>query len=199
MDQHAPASTAYGSHATPLHVVQTEGRHRRIDTPVVVSPQDDLRNLQDLHDHTVPSSDGQGCARQDSVSSDLPVPRSGWSYRDRRSPSPVSSKSRSPPRSPPYRRKWTHSKTPPRFEVRQAGDHWEPADRPMHPRVDDYQDRLRRSNGYNWERQPVSPHRYRGQPPQRAFNGYRPSPSPPPPPQQFRGEPPRRGYYDVPP
>jgi hypothetical protein len=143
-------------------------------------------------------SDRQGYARQDSVSSDLPVPCFSWSYCDRCSPSPLSSRSQSPLRSPPYRCKRTHSKTPPQFEARQARDHWEPAGQPIHPWIDDYQGRLRHHSGYDQERQPVSPHHYQGQLPQRAFNSYRPSLSLPPLPRQFCGELLRHGYYDVP-
>jgi len=189
VDQQALPSSTYDSRATSLHA-QTEDHRYRMG----VSTRDDLYHTEDsLHDHVVPSMDGRAYARQHSVSSDRSVPP--WRSRDRRSRSPLSSRDDrlgTPSRSPPYRRKRTRSRTPPRFV-----DHWEP-DRPrIRPRFDDDWDRPSRYNGYERVRQGDSPQCYRP-PPRRAYNCYRPSPSPSPSPRQFRNErsPPRRAYYD---
>ena len=185
MDQHALPTSTSGSRATSLHVPQTED-HRYL---MGMSAQDDLHHLQDSpRDHLAPDTDGRVYARQRSVSSDRSMPP--WNYRDQRSRTPLSSRddrSRSPSRSPPYRRKRTRSRSPPRFV-----DHWELRPR-MRPRVDDDWERTRRYNGYERRRQGDS---YRGPPPRRAYDYYRPSP--PPSPRQFRNErsPLRRTYYD---
>ena len=189
VDQQALPPSTNDSRATSLHAQTEDYRYR-----MGVSTRDALHPEGSLHDHVVPSMDGRAYARQRSVSSDRSLPP--WRYRDRRSRSPVSSRDDwpgSPSRSPPYRRKRTRSRTPPRL-----GDHWEP-DRPrIRPRYDNDWDRPSRHNGYERARQGDSPPRYRGPPPRRAYNCYRPSPSPPPSPRQFRNErsPPRRVYYD---
>ena len=189
-DQQALPSSTSGSRATSLHIAQAEDHRYRTG----VSAQGDPHHLDDpLHDHVVPGMNGRAYARERSVSSDRSV--SPWHYRDQRSRSPLSprdDRSRSPSRSPPHRRKRTRSRTPPRFL-----DHWEPDRSRIRPRVDDDWNRTR-YNGHERRRRGDSPHRYRGLPPRRVYNTYRPSPSPPLSPRQFRNErsPPRRVYYD---
>ena len=189
MDQQALPSSTSGSRATSLHAAQTEDNRYRMG----VSPQDDLRHLNDSpHDHVVPRMDGRAYARQRSVSvsSDRSVPP--WHYRRSRSPvSSIDDRLRSPSPSPPRRGKRTRSRTPPRF-----GDHWEPDRSRIRARVDDDWDRTWRYSSYERARPGDSPQRYRGLPSR--YNNYRPSPSPPPSPRQFRNErsPPRRNYYD---
>jgi hypothetical protein len=200
IDRSAPALSTSGSRATPSHVVQTDDYLRRADPPRPVPyPYQDELHLQDSHhDQVAPSTDGRAHGGQDSASSELSA--QNWNYRDRRSPSRLSSREgRSRSRSPPHWRKRTRSRTPPRFEPRQNVDHWEP-DRPhVRPRIDDDWDRPRRYNGYERRRRGDSPRRYLAAP-RRGYNSYRPSRSPPPSPRQLRTErsPPRRSYYDRP-
>jgi hypothetical protein len=199
IDQRAPTSSTSESRATPSHVVQTDGYVSRNDPPGPVLSQDNPHHLQDSHhDQVAPSTDERSHRRQDSASSSPSA--QNWSYRDRRSPSPLSSREgRSRSRSPPYWRKRTRSRTPPRFETRQFVDHWE-FDRPrVRPRIDDDRDRSWRYNSYDRRRRGDSPRRYRAPPPpRRGYNSYRPSRSPPPSPRHLRTErsPPRRSYYD---
>lgn len=189
MDQQLPI---FESHATSLHVAQTEDHDRRSDPPGAVSPTDsDIRPRHFIHDRapTVDSRD----KRQGSISSDRSLPR----WNDRRSSRPPSSgerRSRSLSRSPPYLRKRMRSRTP--YEERPVVDRWPPERPRVRARLEDDRDRSRRYNGYDRGRRGDSPHRYRHPPPRR--NVYRPSHSPPPSPRHFRNErsPPRRSYHD---
>ena len=202
IDQSAPASSTSGSRATPSHLAQTDGYLRRTDPPGPVPYQDEPHHFQDSHhDQVTPSADGRAHGRQDSASSELSA--QSWNYRDRRSPSRLSSREgRSRSRSPPHWRKRTRSRTPPRSETRQNVDHWELHRPHVRPRIDDDRDRSRRYNGYDRRWRGDSPRRYVALPPRRGYNSYRPSHSPPPSPRQLRAErsppPPRRSYRDRP-
>jgi hypothetical protein len=198
IDQHITAPSTSEPRATPPHVVQTDGYLRRTDPPGSVPYQDEPRIVQDSHhDQVAPSTDRRALIRQDSASSELSA--QNWNYRDRRSPSRLSSREgRSRSRSPPHWRKRTRSRTPPRFETRQNVDHWG-LDRPrVRPRIDEDRDRSWRYNGYDRRRRGDSPRRYLAPPPRRGYNSYRPSHSPPPSPRRLRTErsPPRRSYPD---
>lgn len=200
-DQHAPTSSISGSRATSLHVAQTEDYRCRSDSSGAVPPQHDLRHPQDsLRAHVVPSIDGQGYRRQDSVSRDRSPPR--WNDRGRRSPSPPwrEPPSRSPSRSPPSVRKRPRSRSPLRYEARPAVDHWEPErSRARRGRIEEHRPWQHRDSGYDRVRHGDNSRRYRGPPPRRTFsNNYQPSlsPSPPPSPRHFHDDrsPPRRSY-----
>ena len=188
MDQQLPISE---SHATSLHVAQTED-HSRGDPSEAVSPQDN-RPRDFIRDHVVPTADIRPYRRQDSVSSDQSLPR--WNYRDQRSSSPPSSRerrSRSPLRSP-HLRKRARSRTS--YDARPVGDRWPPERPHIRARLEHDRDRPRRYNGYDRGRRGGSPHRYR---PRRDV--YRLSHSPPPPiiPRPLRNErsPPKRSYHE---
>ncbi|KAF8467916.1 hypothetical protein DFH94DRAFT_848123 [Russula ochroleuca] len=184
MDQHAPISSNFESHATSLHVAQTDDHSRRGDLSGAVSPQDN-RHRDFAHDHVVPDTNVLTYRRQDSISSDRSPPR--WDHRDRRpssSPSSRERRSRSLSRSPPYTRKRTRSRTP-RYE-----DHWQPGRPRVRPRLEEDWDRPRRHNGYDRPRRGNS-HR----PPRRDV--YIPLHSPPQSPRHYRNErSPSRRYRD---
>jgi hypothetical protein len=202
IDQYAPTSSTSDLGATQLHDAQTEDHRRRNEQSGTVPPEDNLGHPHgSLPDHVVSSADGRAYGRRDSVSSDESARR--WNDRDRRSPSPLSSRgrwSRSRSRSPSYPRKRTRSRTPLRYGPRHVGDHWE-SDRPrLRPRIDDDWDMSRHYNykGYDRARQ-SDRYRDRAPPPRRRnTDTYRPSHSPPPSPRHFRNDrsPPRRSYRE---
>ena len=186
MDERAPISSNFESHATSLHVAQTKDDTRRSDPSGAASPRDN-RPRDFVHDPVVPSTDVRAYRRQDSISSDRSPPHR--SYRDRRSsspPSPRGRQSRSPSRSPPYIRKRARSRTPLHHGERQV-DRW------PRPRLEDSRGRHRRHNGYERARRGGSPQHHRPPPPRRPV--YRPSP--PSSPRHFRNDrSPLRWYRD---
>lgn len=187
MDQQLPIVE---SHATSLHVAQTEHHDRRSDPSRAESPTDsDIRSRHLIYDRA-PTVDSRAYKRQGSILSDRSLPR--WNERrSSRPPSPGERRSRSLSRSPPYLRKRMRSRTP--YEARPVDRR--PPERPhVRARLEDDRERPRRYNGYNRGRRGDSPHRYRHPPPRRDV--YRPSHSPPPSPRHFRNEPPRRSYRD---
>ena len=189
IDKQLPISE---SHATSLHVAETEDHGHRSNPPRAVSPMgSDNRPRHFIHDRAPTADlagDGRGYRRRRSISSDRSLPR----WNDRRSSSPLSSgerRSRSLSRSPPYLRKRMRSRTP--YEGRPV-DRW--PERPRaRPRLEDDRDRPRRYNGYGRGRRGDYRH-----PPPRRNDVYMPSHSPPPSPRHFRNErsPPRRSYRD---
>jgi hypothetical protein len=188
MDQQLPIVE---SHATSLHVAQTEDHDRRSDPSRAVSPTDsDIPPRHFIRD-SAPTADSRAYKRQGSILSDRSLPR----WNDRRSsrpPSPGERRSRSLSRSPPYLRKRMRSRTP--YESRPVVDRWPPERPHVRARLEDDRDRSRRYNGYNRGRRGDSSHRYRHPPPR--GDVYMPSHSPPPSPRHFRNEPPRRSYRD---
>ena len=190
VDQHAPVSSSFESHATSLHVAQADDHGRRGDPSGAMSPQNS-RHQDFAYDHVVPDTNVRAYRGQDSILSDRSPPR--WDHRDRRPSTPPSSRerrSRSLSRSPPYSRKRIRSRTP-RYESRQVVDHWQPERPRVRPRLEDDWDRPRRYNGYDGPRRGNSPpHRYR----QPRRNVYIPH-SPPQSPRHYRS-PPRRDFRD---
>ncbi|KAI0292708.1 hypothetical protein B0F90DRAFT_1768347 [Multifurca ochricompacta] len=193
-DQSAQASSRHESYANSVHAAQPEDHYRRSDlTAPVPIEQGNAVLSQDSRYGRVILSTAYG--RQESTSSDRSPPQ--WIDRNRRSPSPLR-KTRSRSRSPSYPRKRARSETPP-YEARQSAHHWEPPQprSRIRPRTDYDRDRGNHYYDYDYERERSgdSPRHYRGPPPRRNLNSYRPSRSPPPSPRQYRYErsPPRHG------
>ena len=203
-DQHNQASSRPPSRSDSPYVAQTQDHRRGIDhfVPAPLEQANSTHSRDSLHGHADQGTSVRGYTRQDSTSSDRSPPR--WSDRDRRSRSPLPRRplSRSPS---PYARKRLRSGTP-RYDSRQAPDHWKSQQRSPWRSRPDWADRERgrdgdrQSHDYDRERRGDSPRRYRPPPPRRAVDTYRPpshSPAPPSP-RRYRYErlSPRPGYHE---